>query len=129
MQQRLSGRVLLADDNPSVRRLTVRFLEAIGVEAEAVETGTAAVARVRENPGSYDAVLLDHHMPGLTGTEAAQAIRALEPDLPILMITGSSFAGEKERRDVLGTWSVLSKPFSMAQLRQALEAAGLRRAE
>ncbi|MCA9619920.1 MAG: PAS domain-containing protein, partial [Myxococcales bacterium] len=68
---RLRGRFLIVDDNPDIRELLSGALEGAGASAVALETGMAAVERLRgdEQDSSFEAVVMDVHMPGLDGLE------------------------------------------------------------
>jgi PAS domain S-box-containing protein len=103
------GTVLLAEDEPSVRRLVRRTLEAAGYRVEAVADGIEAVEQFRKNPHGFDLALLDLSMPGCTGLEALEDIRVDAPDLPVLIVSG-----HPDRENV--PWPedvpILPKPFS-----------------
>jgi signal transduction histidine kinase/DNA-binding response OmpR family regulator len=117
------SRVLVADDNAVNRELMVRQLLKLGVTADAVETGNEAIRAVRAV--AYDAVLMDRQMPGLDGLEAARAIRSREGDgahTPIVAVTASATADEVEACLAAGMDACLTKPFSTAQLGEALAA-------
>jgi CheY-like chemotaxis protein/anti-sigma regulatory factor (Ser/Thr protein kinase) len=107
--QTARGTVLLAEDEPSVRRLVSRALEQAGYRVEAVSDGDAAVAQLRKDPAAIDLALLDLSMPGRTGLEALEEIRNDAPNLPVLIMSG-----HPDREDL--TWPkgvpLLSKPFS-----------------
>ncbi|MEA2451275.1 MAG: two-component system, sensor histidine kinase and response regulator [Thermoleophilaceae bacterium] len=116
------ARVLVADDNAVNRELMVRQLAKLGVSADAVATGAAAVSAAREI--AYDAVLMDRHMPDGDGVEAARAIRSGERGrrLPIVAVTASASSDEIEACLAAGMDACLTKPFSTAQLGEALAA-------
>ena len=116
------GRVLVVEDN-EVNALVVRgMLEQMGVNAELAVDGQKALARMGQT--SYDLVLMDCQMPVLDGWEATRIWRARETRLrqnqrvPIVALTASAAAGERERCLEAGMDDYLSKPFS----REALSA-------
>ena len=115
------GRVLVVEDN-EVNAMVVRgMLEQMGVDAELAVDGQKALACM--NQTSYDLVLMDCQMPVLDGWEATRLWRARETRLrqsqrvPIVALTASAAAGERERCLAAGMDDYLSKPFS----REALE--------
>ncbi|PZO77767.1 MAG: two-component system sensor histidine kinase/response regulator [Mesorhizobium amorphae] len=80
-------RVLYIDDDPGLARLVRRTLEASGHAFEHAVTGEAGLARIAE--GGIDVVALDHHLPGRSGLDVLQAIRAQDNAPPVIYVTGS----------------------------------------
>lgn len=115
-------RLLLADDNPLNCRLTGILLERVGHAVDSVHDGMAAVQAVAA--GDYDLVLMDVHMPGVDGLEAASRIRAL-PDarraaIPIVAITANAMRGDDRRCFAAGMNGYVTKPISAASLLEAI---------
>lgn len=79
--------ILWADDEIDLLKPHVIFLESKGYDVTTVNSGNDAVDQVKEN--FFDIVFLDENMPGLSGLEALQQIKSLDPDLPVVMITKS----------------------------------------
>ena len=79
--------ILWADDEIELLKSHIRFLEGKGYEVVAVPNGEDALARVKEQ--SFDAVLLDEMMPGMGGVATLQAIKDLDPALPVILVTKS----------------------------------------
>ncbi len=77
--------VLVVDDDPTQRRLMQAVLEKQGHHADLAESGEAGLERVKR--GGVDVVLLDLVMPGMDGQETLEAIKAREPDLPVIVLT------------------------------------------
>ena len=119
------GRVLVVEDN-EVNALVVRgMLEQMGVNAELAVDGQKALARMGQT--AYDLVLMDCQMPVLDGWEATRIWRARETRLrqkqrvPIVALTASAAAGERERCLAAGMDDYLSKPFSREALGELVE--------
>jgi two-component system, OmpR family, KDP operon response regulator KdpE len=110
----LQGRVLLVDDDASIRRALHTTLSALGFEIEEASAGEQAVSLVRSE--RYDAVLLDINMPGMGGIEACRVMRRLAPGLPILMLTVRD--SENDKIDALdaGADDFITKPFHVGEL-------------
>ena len=110
----LQGRVLLVDDDASIRRALRMTLSALGFEIEEASSGEQAVSFVRAE--RYDAVLLDINMPGRGGIEACRNLRRLAPGLPILMLTVRD--SEDDKIDALdaGADDYVTKPFHVGEL-------------
>ena len=116
----MSSKVLVADDSGTMRKIIIRSLNALGINdvVEAVD-GDEAWALYQEE--EFGIVLTDWNMPGKTGLELVQAIRATGSEVPIVLITTE---GEKSR--VLsaiqaGVSDYLVKPFDKDTLCSKLE--------
>jgi len=119
------GRVLVVEDN-EVNALVVRgMLEQLGVNAELAVDGQKALARMGQT--TYDLVLMDCQMPVLDGWEATRIWRARETRLrqnqrvPIVALTASAAAGERERCLEAGMDDYLSKPFTREALGELVD--------
>lgn len=80
-------RILYIDDDSGIARLVQKTLEANGFDVSLAESGTLGVELLRTQ--SYDVVALDHYMPGRTGLDVMQDIRALSNHPPVIYVTGS----------------------------------------
>ena len=114
----LPRKLLVVDDTPSSLAAARMTLEDAGLDVVAVPSGRAALAALRSEDG-IEAVLADIRMPGMSGLELADYIRALNPEIAIVLMTGFSEALEQGQRVDL---PVLMKPFSAAALQEALSA-------
>jgi two-component system, sensor histidine kinase and response regulator len=119
------ARVLLVEDDPVSRRVVLRLLERLGVNADQVGDGQAAVeaAAVRQ----YVLVLMDCQLPLLDGYAAARAIRQQEAAagraavrLPIVALTASSLDANHERCLAAGMDDVLTKPLDLGRLAEVM---------
>jgi two-component system, OmpR family, KDP operon response regulator KdpE len=110
----LQGRVLLVDDDASIRRALHTTLSALGFDIEEASGGEQAVSFVRGE--RYDAVLLDINMPGMGGVEACRILRQLAPGLPILMLTVRDGADDKIDALDAGADDYITKPFHVGEL-------------
>jgi len=117
-----TGRVLVAEDNPVNRKLVVHLLAKMGLVAETVATGLEAVAAAARE--RYDLILMDCLMPEMDGLEATRAIRAGEGrggrSTPIVALTASAMAGDRERCLEAGMDDYLAKPLRRDELRAVL---------
>ena len=113
--------VLLADDEPAVRRLLRLALEQRGYCVIEAVDGQEAVAQLEQLRGRIDLALLDLSMPRLGGVEALLAMRVLEPHLPAIVMSGRLEGPEiaKAPADVL----LLAKPFRPDELAERVRAA------
>jgi len=117
------SRILIIDDDPLLRNACARVLSAAGHEVACAASGNEGLVRVGSGPENVDLVLLDRLMPGMSGADVLEGLRALAPDLPVIVITGS--ATEESAAEILsrGARDCLPKPFNPTQLRRAVECA------
>ena len=117
-------RILFADDQPDIRTLTTHQLKRSGHRVVAARNGTEALKKIRA--GSFDVILLDHEMPGMTGDEVAEAVRKREAGKNtrsfLIACSGNSDPEDVARLKKAGFDTVLSKPFQLEDLYRALSA-------
>jgi two-component system NtrC family response regulator len=122
-------RILIADDEASQRELLAGFLQRLDYDVLEAEDGVGALDAVRQ--GGVDLVLLDQRMPRLGGAEAIRALREVQPDLDIVVITAFGSVAEAVEALKLGAGDYLTKPLDLDRLeivvRNALERRTLRR--
>jgi PAS domain S-box-containing protein len=110
-----SGTVLLVEDNPDVASVSANLLEQLGYTVHRVADAEAALREIELN--SVDLVFSDIVMPGkIDGLALARRLRAMKPELPILLATGYSDAAAGVR----GDFPILRKPYEIHQLSQAI---------
>jgi CheY-like chemotaxis protein len=115
--------VLVADDARVMRMLLRTWLERLGCIVVEATSGTDALAALRQ--ASFDAALLDIHMPGVTGLQVLDQARN-DPRLkalPIIIITTLGHAVDVERGLRIGATAYLTKPLGYGELLRALEVA------
>ena len=100
-----------------------RFLAGTGAIVETAEKGRVAVERHSAQP--YDLILMDCHMPDMDGYEATAAIRAQgkAAEVPIIAVTASALAEDRERCRRAGMNGYIAKPLRRDELLQAIAAA------
>ena len=112
-------RILVAEDNSTNRAVILAQLGNLGYKAEAVEDGAKAVEAVRR--GGYDLVLMDCQMPVMDGIESTREIRnVLGSQIPIIALTASAMASDRERCLREGMNGYLAKPVELAQLAETV---------
>jgi CheY-like chemotaxis protein len=122
---RLSGRVLLAEDNPVNAMVAEAALQALGLSVLSVADGHGVLAELQRHPGAHDLVLMDCQMPGLDGFEATRRLRHWErelkrPPLPVIALTANALEGDRERSLAAGMDDHLAKPFGLGELHAVL---------
>lgn len=116
------GLVLVADDEDIVRRITVAFAKRLGATVVEAVDGAEALRIVAERGDELDAAILDLTMPLASGLDVLAAIRRANPQLSVVLVTGHSEDDVAARVAGDGFVRVLAKPFSLAQLTQAVAA-------
>jgi len=135
-------RVLVAEDNAVNQMVASAMLKRLGVQADLVDNGLAAVAALES--ASYDLVLMDCRMPVMDGYEACRTIRAREeagcrggalhagaspvgnpqvrhPHVPIIAMTASAVQGDREHCLAVGMDDYLAKPVRLTDLSAVLQ--------
>jgi len=115
--------ILVADDDAVIREGLRRVLGMQGYQVETQPNGRLAMDRLQES--SFDLLITDLKMPGMSGLEVLQAVRVLQPEMPVILITG--FAAVDNAVEVMknGAADYLAKPFTneeiLAKVRKALD--------
>jgi two-component system, cell cycle sensor histidine kinase and response regulator CckA len=113
---------LIIDDEPSVRAVTKRMLEACGFAVHMARDGEEGLARFRELRRDLSIILLDLTMPGMGGDEVFTEIRKLDADMPIVLMTGFTEQEATSRiRGGANLTGLLQKPFRIESVRRLLE--------
>ncbi len=114
-------RVLLADDEPVVRGQMRRVLELRGFAVVEAADGLSALSQLERD--QFDLMVLDLTMPEMDGAEVATEVRKRGYDLPIVMTSGYFTADIEQRLDPAAFQAVLSKPYVVSELMEAIERA------
>ena len=109
-------RILLAEDEDILRMLVMDILDEEDYEVDEAADGMEAMALYKEN--AYDLIILDYMMPGYTGLEVIEKIRAMEGESrgKIMMLSAKSQQYEQERILEAGADYFMAKPFSPLKL-------------
>ncbi len=112
------GTVLLIEDDVHLARSLVRLMTAEGYEVVHVGSGAAAVDRVMTR--SFDAVISDLNLPGASGVDVLNVVRAYDPDVPLVLMTGCPTVDTAIEAVSLGVLEYLVKPTPREQLLRVL---------
>ena len=116
------SRILIVDDDPSIRKYCAAILAGEGVQFHEAEDGKEALALLSEN--AYDLALLDLDIPHLPGSEVLRIVRSVSCDknMRVIIISGGPSPDEMAQLMINGADDYLTKPFSVAQLRARVKA-------
>jgi two-component system C4-dicarboxylate transport response regulator DctD len=119
-----AARILVVDDEEQVRGSMVRLLQRLGYDAAGVEDGEAALRHVRAH--STALVITDMQMPGKSGLELLLELRALDPRLPVIAMSGGDSSKQLDllgSAGLLGAVAVMLKPYTVDELVMAVRGA------
>ncbi len=111
-----TGTVLVIDDEKAIGKTVSRMLEIAGLAALVAADGPGGLEVFREQQHRINAVVLDLTMPGMSGLEVARAMRSLNPDLPIVLMSGFSVLDVTLQSADVGITAFVQKPFKAADL-------------
>ncbi len=112
--QKMSGSILLAEDNTDNQVLISMYLESMGADVTIVSNGQAAVEAARNK--IYDLILMDMQMPIMDGLEAVSLLRSQDYDYPIAALTANAMKEDKERCLQMGCNDFITKPVNRGDL-------------
>ncbi len=115
-------RVLVVDDNRAVRDVLREGLEAFGYAVDAAPSAVEA-RRKFESGATFDLVLCDIDMPGMSGTEFLAWLKTRDPEVAVMMVTGIDDAGTAVKAMLSGASDYLCKPFSLPEVKARTEQA------
>ena len=115
------ARILIAEDDASMRHFLSMALSRAGHEVEARVDGLDALAALEDGSAHYDLLLADIVMPGMDGIELSQKAVSRRPGLKVMFITGFAAVALGRRNPEHDTANVLSKPFHLKDLVDQVE--------
>jgi DNA-binding NtrC family response regulator len=119
------GRVLLVDDQPELRRLFRRSLSKAGFEVVEAWDGRVAIELLQQS--SFDVVISDVRMPDMSGIELLKSLYEIDPELPVVLTSGSPDSDTESDASEFGAFAYLVKPVAFDTMRDTAERAVLLR--
>ncbi len=113
-------RVLIVDDEPSIVRMLARFVNELSLEA--VEANGPREALRMASEGEVHIAVVDNHMPEMEGLDLVKALRRVNPDLEVILITGDFSPQFLDQAIEHGAYDCLWKPVDFRQLHDSLRA-------
>lgn len=114
-------RILFVDDESLIVDMICGMLESLNYNVVAASTPEDAVRAFKEAPSSFDIVMTDLTMPGMTGIALAEEILRIRSDMPIILCSGHSSSIDTQSRGAKGIVEVINKPVSKNNLSQVLK--------
>ncbi|MBT6136097.1 MAG: response regulator [Rhodospirillaceae bacterium] len=112
--------ILIIDDDKDVCESLAEALELFDHDCEVAYSGEAGIALAKSN--RYDAAVVDFGLPGLSGVETIRALRVEHQDLHCILVTGYLSEQIEEQGTQSGASAIISKPFKLATLQDAIQA-------
>ena len=116
-----TGKILIVDDERAVRRVVQAVLQRAGYEVLAAEDGHGGLDLFKSHQGEIRATILDLTMPGLDGDEVLAAIRAIDPNAPVILSSGYTGDEVLDRVKNSTVSAYLQKPYKPAELLSVLQ--------
>ncbi len=113
-------RLLVVEDNASVLRVIRKGLEEAQFKVVTARNGRAALEEWQRQPDGFDLVLTDIVMPEMDGIELCRRLRASDPDLPVVLMSGYPLGHHDDAIESLGVQAFLPKPFTLDGLRRVI---------
>lgn len=112
-------RVLIVDDEETIRLALGRFLRSRGYDVDTAASAAEALEQI--GPGHYAVMICDIRMPGMTGLELLPLVRERDPDMAIMMLTAVDDTSTAAESLALGAMEYLMKPIELGELQLAVE--------
>jgi PAS domain S-box-containing protein len=119
--RRAAGRILVVEDEESLRRMLSSLLVRNGYEVTVAGSGEEAIQLARETTAPHDLVLTDVVMPGVSGFSVMNELRHAQPDLKVVLMSGHHEEKVTRDRDLAPGTAFLNKPFALGDLLHTVE--------
>ena len=116
----MKKRVLFIDNDEEITGIIQELIKLIGYESDISRDSYTAIKLLKSQPEGFDLVITDMNMPHMSGLELSRRLLNIRPDLPIIVCIGDDQSSLKESAIDVGVKGFLSKPFSMGELKAAV---------
>jgi CheY-like chemotaxis protein len=113
--------VMIVDDEVALAQGIAKVLAQRGHRPTHCSSAATAIHTVTANPNAFDLVIADYNMPRTSGLELAEQLKQRGCNVPVVLMSGNVSAELQQRAAALGVRSILPKPFSWADLRDAID--------
>lgn len=117
-----SERVMCVDDEQSLQSVNNQVLSNLGYKPSVFVDPRAALNVFSASPKEFDLAIVDYSMPNMDGIRLAGELRKIQPELPVILVSGSIKGDVKQQADVVGANVLLRKPYTRLELAHALHA-------
>jgi CheY-like chemotaxis protein len=114
------AKILVVDDEPQVAAVVVDMLEELGYQSTSFTSSAEAVKEISESPDKYSLIITDQMMPVMSGLEMTEQIHNIQPELPVILISGFSNLLVEEELNTRGITEYLRKPILFNELQESV---------
>lgn len=111
-------KILVVEDNKINQMITKKILNKMDLACEIVDNGEDAVEKIKNN--KYDIILMDIHMPGISGIEATKIVRSFDKELTIFALTAVTIEDKMQEFEDAGFTDIIPKPFKQEEFEKKL---------
>ncbi|MCB2225606.1 MAG: PAS domain S-box protein [Desulfarculaceae bacterium] len=122
-RSRGNERLMFVDDEPALVEVASNILSKLGYQVEAFTASPEALDAFRSDPMAYDLVITDQTMPRLTGAALVRELKAIRPELPVIIATGFSHQLSPRQAREIGVAAFVMKPIATYEIAQAVRKA------
>jgi two-component system cell cycle sensor histidine kinase/response regulator CckA len=115
--------ILFVDDEEELARMGKEMLERLGYEVVIKTSSKDALEEFRRQPDRYHVIITDYFMPNMTGTDLAERVKDIRPNIPLILLTGFGSAISPEKASEVGFGDYLLKPMASRDLSRAVNKA------
>lgn len=115
----MTNKILIVEDEPNLRKLLTILLNQEQYQVIAIDNGEDAIALIQKEP--VDLILMDNHLPVMTGLEALKQIKVLSPDMLVILMTAYAGVDTAVEALKLGAFDYIVKPFDLDELKSLIK--------
>lgn len=119
MKPTLFPRILIVDDEEIVRQVLMEFLTVMGYRSDFVTNGIAGIEAIAN--GEYHVAFADVRMPGLDGIGFLRRLQQIQPEIPVIIITGHGCEETRQEAMAAGAFAFLRKPFHFSEIQALMQ--------
>ncbi len=118
--QKGTERIMVIDDEETIAQMMSSMLTSLGYSVSVFTSSEDAIEHFVADPAQFDLIITDQTMPGLTGSDVAQKVLEIRPEMPIILCTGYSAMVKKETIEKIGIKEFIMKPFGAEKLSRVI---------
>jgi PAS domain S-box-containing protein len=109
-------RILLVDDEPALVEIGQQLLQLLGYQVTTQSSSLHALEMYSRDPEAFDLLVTDYTMPGMTGTQLAESIFKINPDLPVVLMSGLETTNIEAKAKRVGIRGIINKPIVIKEI-------------